>query len=71
VVYAFTVSEFIDLFKVGRSTAYQEIQSGRLPTYKVGRRRYISVDAAREWQARLQNRVPDGERTARGAGSPE
>lgn len=51
---AFSIPEFLAHFKVGRTTAYQEIGSGRLPTYKVGRRRYISARAAAEWQKRLE-----------------
>ena len=51
---AFTIPEFIGHFKVGRTSAYEEIGSGRLKTYKVGRRRYISANAAAEWQKRLE-----------------
>jgi len=51
---AFSIPEFLSHFKVGRTTAYQEIGSGRLPTYKVGRRRFISAHAATEWQKRLE-----------------
>ena len=51
---AYTVQEFLLEFKVGRTTAYEEIGSGRLATYKVGRRRYISAHAATEWQKRLE-----------------
>ena len=51
---AFTISEFIGHFKVGRTSAYEEIGSGRLATYKVGRRRYISARAAADWQQKLE-----------------
>ncbi|MDI1342419.1 hypothetical protein [Polaromonas sp.] len=51
---AFTIPEFIGHFKVGRTSAYEEIGSGRLTTYKVGRRRYISAHAAAEWQRKLE-----------------
>lgn len=50
----YTVPQFIDAFKVGRTTTYEEISSGRLATYKVGRRRYVSARAATEWQRRLE-----------------
>lgn len=50
----YTVNQFIDSFKVGRTTTYQEIDSGRLKTYKLGRRRYISAAAASDWQRRLE-----------------
>ena len=52
---AFTVEQFVGVFKIGRTTAYEEISTGRLSTYKVGRRRYISAHAAAEWQRRLEN----------------
>ena len=55
---AYTVQEFLLEFKVGRTTAYEEIGSGRLATYKVGRRRYISAHAATEWQKRLEAETP-------------
>jgi hypothetical protein len=51
---ALTVEEFIDLYKTGRTSFYNEIASGRLPTYRVGRRRFISSAAAAEWQRRLE-----------------
>lgn len=51
---AYTVPDFIRIFKVGRTTLYEEIASGRLSTYKVGRRRYISAHAAEAWQKRLE-----------------
>lgn len=51
---AFTIPEFIGHFKVGRTSTYEEIASGRLSTYKVGRRRYISAHAAAAWQQKLE-----------------
>lgn len=51
---AYTVEQFIGAAKVGRTKAYEEIASGRLATYKVGRRRYISAHAAAEWQRKLE-----------------
>ena len=51
---AFTIPEFIGHFKIGRTSAYEEIGSGRLATYKVGRRRYISARAAADWQRKLE-----------------
>ncbi len=51
---AFTIPEFISHLKIGRTKTYEEIASGRLETYKVGRRRYISARAAADWQRRLE-----------------
>jgi excisionase family DNA binding protein len=48
--HAFTIAEFSKAFKVGRTSTYEEIASGRLATYRVGRRRFISARAAAEWQ---------------------
>jgi len=45
-----TVSDFCERHKLCRATAYKEIASGRLRTFKVGRRRLISDDAERDWQ---------------------
>lgn len=45
-----TIEEFEKTFKLGHSKTYQEINSGRLQTYNVGRRRYISGRAAEAWQ---------------------
>ena len=50
----YTINQFIAAFKVGRTATYQEIGSGRITTYKVGRRRYISARAAAEWLNRLE-----------------
>ena len=58
---AFTIPEFIGRFKVGRTSAYEEIGSGRLATYKVGRRRYISAHAAAEWQRKLETETSQQE----------
>jgi excisionase family DNA binding protein len=51
---AYTVEEFLMAYKVGRTKAYEEISSGRLRTYRVGRKRLISTPAADEWQALLE-----------------
>jgi hypothetical protein len=51
---AFTIPQFLANYKVGRTRTYEEIESGRLATYKVGRRRYISARAAEEWQRQLE-----------------
>ena len=58
---AFTIKQFIETFGVGRTVTYEEIQSGRLKTYKLGRRRYISRQAADSWQQRLEARTADSE----------
>jgi len=49
-VKSLTIAEWCHVRRVGRTRAFEEIQSGRLTTYKVGRRRYISADADAQWQ---------------------
>ncbi len=51
---ALTVDEFTRAYKVGRTKTYEEIESGRLATYSVGRNRYISGRAAEQWQRNLE-----------------
>jgi hypothetical protein len=56
-----TVPQFIAAFKLGRTRVYEEIDSGRLVTYKVGRNRYISSRAALDWQQRLESETSNQE----------
>lgn len=60
----FTVNQFISTFKLGRTRTYEEIDSGRLVTYKVGRNRYISGSAAEQWQRRLEAETNAGKEQA-------
>jgi excisionase family DNA binding protein len=50
---AMSVAEFCERYGPGRTTAYQEIQAGRLRARKVGRRTIITEDDAEEWLRRL------------------
>lgn len=51
---AYTLDQFTRAFKVGRTKAYEEIAAGRLQTYKVGARTYVSTRAAQDWQRQLE-----------------
>ncbi len=51
---AFTIAQFCDRYQAGRTRVYEEITNGRLATYRVGRRRFISARAAEEWQRQLE-----------------
>lgn len=62
-VKALTIEQWAGRYNVGRTRAFEEIKSGRLKTYTVGRRRYISVAAADAWQ-----RDREAEATTMGAG---
>lgn len=44
-----TIAEWCEARRLGRTRAFEEISSGRLKTYKVGRRRFISADADAQW----------------------
>jgi hypothetical protein len=56
---AFTVKQFENSYKVGHTKTCEEIKSGRLRSYKLGGRRYISASAAEEWQRRLEAETSD------------
>ncbi len=47
---AFDILEFCEAYRVGRSTAYEEIRAGRLKIFKVGKLTRISIEAAENWR---------------------
>jgi hypothetical protein len=50
-IQAYTIAGFCEAYRISRSLLYKLWQMGRGPTsYPVGRRRYISFEAARRWQ---------------------
>lgn len=51
---AFSIPEFAEAFKIGRSTVYELIEAGELKSFHVGRRRLISFAAAAEWQGKRE-----------------
>lgn len=48
---ALSIDAATEVMGLSRPTIYREIQAGRLRTFHVGRRRYISADAIREYIA--------------------
>ena len=40
-----TIKETSDILRMSHQTTYNEINAGRLETFKVGRRRYVSEEA--------------------------
>jgi excisionase family DNA binding protein len=50
---ALSIALFCERYGVGRTTAYQEIKSGRLRGRKIGRRTIITEDDAEEWLRQL------------------
>ena len=50
---AYSLAELATAANVSRGTLYQEIESGRLESFKIGRRRLVRAEAARAWLDRL------------------
>ena len=44
-----SIDEAIDATNTSRATIYREINSGRLKTVKLGRRRYVTPHAIQNW----------------------
>ena len=49
-----TINEFVELYGIGRTKTYQEINSARLKALKCGRRTLIPLEAAEEWLCSLK-----------------
>jgi Helix-turn-helix domain len=50
---AMSVRAFCEIYGVGRTKAYEEINAGRLRARKAGRRTIITADDAEDWLGRL------------------
>jgi hypothetical protein len=50
----YTIPQFMDAANQSRAGVYNEINSGRLKTVKIGRRRFVTPQAAHEWINRLE-----------------
>jgi hypothetical protein len=50
---AMSISAFCEIYDIGRTKAYEEINAGRLKARKAGRRTIITADDAEEWLGRL------------------
>lgn len=48
---AYTIDDATHVLGLSRPTIYREIAAGRLRTYHVGRRRYVSAEAVNEYIA--------------------
>jgi excisionase family DNA binding protein len=55
---AFSIDEFCNSYGVGKTTAYEEINSGRLHAVKVGRRTLIPEASAAQWLESQPSAVP-------------
>ena len=47
------LDDFCERNGIGRTTAYREINSGRLPTRKIGKRTIVTHEDERRWLASL------------------
>ena len=56
---AFRVEEFCALFRIGKTKFYEEVASGRLKTFPIGRRRRVSRAAAEAWVRGLEGLAND------------
>jgi hypothetical protein len=50
---AMSIRAFCETYDIGRTTAYEEINAGRLKARKAGRRTIITSDDAEEWLSHL------------------
>lgn len=46
---SYSLAEFIEATGLTRTAAYEAVADGSLRTFKHGRRRFVSVQAAQEW----------------------
>ena len=51
---ALSIAAFSKAFGLSRTTVYELVKQGDLRTFKVGKRRLISLEAADEWRRRLE-----------------
>lgn len=52
---AYSISEFCNLFSIGKTKTYEEIKEGRLKLTKIGRRSIVTAQAADNWLNSLAN----------------
>jgi excisionase family DNA binding protein len=55
---AMSIDEFCRDYGVGRTTAYEELNAGRLRARKCGKRTIITADAAEDWLRALPTLEP-------------
>jgi excisionase family DNA binding protein len=44
-----SITDFVRIFRVSRSTTYREINDGRLTLIKIGSRSFIATEDAEKW----------------------
>ena len=50
---AYSVNEFLEVYGIGRTTFYQEVEAGRLKIKKLGKRTLIARSDAELWLSQL------------------
>ena len=55
---AYSIPEVVAATGLGRTSVYSEMDSGRLASVKVGKRRLITVEALKAWLAALPQAEP-------------
>lgn len=48
-----TIADFCSAYRISRTTAYRQINAGRIPIIKVGRASRIRVSDAEAWATKL------------------
>ena len=67
---AYSIPEFNEAYRVGRSTTYEEIRAGRLKIFKVGTLTRISVEAAENWRHEREEGATLGPPVVQRTGKP-
>lgn len=47
---AWTIEEWFRHRRLGRTKGFEEIKAGRIRTYRVGKRRFVTRDADQQWE---------------------
>jgi predicted DNA-binding transcriptional regulator AlpA len=60
---ALSITDFCRAHSISRATFYNLLKEGRAPhTMRVGRRRFVSAEAAADWRRRMERPQPDAPR---------
>ena len=63
-IFSYSIIQLMEILHVSRQTIYDEINSGRLKTFRIGRRRFASSNAVHEY-------IDDRESEVNYAGDPD
>lgn len=53
----FSIQDISKIYGISRQTIYNEINSGNLKTFKIGRRRLITLSAIESWELLLESKT--------------